>query len=123
MLGATARGAGAWTLEEAAAPYSGATIKQMTCAKANGTKGRANARTRKAMSYERILTEEIGALLARLGVVDAQQDERYGKDVRGDEPSAELHPSCVRGNDVGGGLARNQWDCLVSWHFGEIEHC
>ena len=62
----------------------------------DGTKVRANASKRKAMSYERMLKEEvrlkgeIAALVAKAGAVDAEEDERYGEDVRGDELPEEL---------------------------------
>ena len=62
----------------------------------DGTKVRANASKRKAMSYERMLKEEarlkeeIEALMARAGAVDAEEDERYGEEVRGDELPQEL---------------------------------
>ena len=62
----------------------------------DGTKVRANASKRKAMSYGRMrneevrLKEEIQRLLARAGAVDSQEDERYGEQVRGDELPAEL---------------------------------
>ena len=57
----------------------------------DGTKVRANASKRKAMSYERMgkeaarLQAEIEALLTRAGMVDAEEDERWGEDFRGDE--------------------------------------
>ena len=62
----------------------------------DGTKIRANASKRKAMSYARMLKEEarlreeIEALLRQAGAVDAQEDERYGEDARGDELPEEL---------------------------------
>ena len=62
----------------------------------DGTKVRANASKRKAMSYGRMLKEEarlkeeIEGLLARAGAVDAEEDERYGEEMRGDELPAEL---------------------------------
>lgn len=62
----------------------------------DGTKVRANASKRKAMSYGRMkkeetrLKEEIQRLLARAGAVDAEEDERHGEEVRGDEWPAEL---------------------------------
>ena len=62
----------------------------------DGTKVRANASKRKAMSDERMLKEEvrlkgeIAALVAKAGAVDAEEDERYGEDVRGDELPEEL---------------------------------
>ena len=62
----------------------------------DGTKVRANASKRRAMSYGRMvkeearLKEEIQGLLDRAGAVDAQEDERYGEAVRGDELPEEL---------------------------------
>ena len=62
----------------------------------DGTKVRANASKRKAMSYgrmaeeERRLTEEIEALLKEAGEADAAEDARLGADVRGDELPVEL---------------------------------
>ncbi len=62
----------------------------------DGTKVRANASKRKAMTYERMkqeekrLQSEIGALLACAMATDEQEDEAYGEDVRGDELPEEL---------------------------------
>ena len=69
----------------------------------DGTKLRANASRHKAMSYERIvkaegqleaeialLRERVGALLADAERVDAEEDERFGPDRRGDELPEEL---------------------------------
>ena len=62
----------------------------------DGTKVRANASKRKAMSYGRMLEEErrlqaeIEALLDRAGAVDAEEDARFGEDFRGDELPEEL---------------------------------
>ena len=62
----------------------------------DGTKVRANASKRKAMSYgrmreeERRLAAEIAGLLAEAEAVDAAEDARYGEDVRGDELPEEL---------------------------------
>ena len=62
----------------------------------DGTKVRANASKRKAMSYGRMLEEErrlqaeIEALLDRAGAVDAQEDARFGEAFRGDELPEEL---------------------------------
>ncbi len=62
----------------------------------DGTKVRANASKRKAMSYERMQKEEtrlkgeIRRLLERAGAVDAEEDERHGKEMRGDELPEEL---------------------------------
>ena len=61
----------------------------------DGTKVRANASKRKAMSYgrmakeERRLRGEIEARLAAAGAADAAEDARLGADVRGDELPAE----------------------------------
>ena len=62
----------------------------------DGTKLRANASRRKAMSYarmsekEKILAAEVSALLAEAERVDKAEDARYGKDRRGDELPDEL---------------------------------
>ena len=62
----------------------------------DGTKVRANASKRKAMSYERMGQEEvrlqaqIEALLRKTGAVDAEEDEHWGEDFRGDELPQEL---------------------------------
>jgi transposase len=62
----------------------------------DGTKVRANASKRKAMSYGRMepeearLEAEVAELLAAAEAVDAEEDERYGEDVRGDELPEEL---------------------------------
>lgn len=69
----------------------------------DGTKLRANASRHKAMSYERMtkkeieleaeiaaLREQVGALLADAARVDAEDDERFGSDRRGDELPEEL---------------------------------
>src|SRR5712692_2120964 len=69
----------------------------------DGTKLRANASRHKAMSYERmvkkeaeleseiaLLRERVGALLADAERVDAEEDERFGPDRRGDELPEEL---------------------------------
>src|SRR6266576_1535398 len=69
----------------------------------DGTKLRANASRHKAMSYERMVKAErqleaeiaalradVRALLEEAGAVDAEEDERYGPDRRGDELPAEL---------------------------------
>ena len=63
----------------------------------DGTKVRASASKRKAMSYKRMVEEEkrleaeIDRLVGRAGRVDAEEDERYGADVRGDEMPAGLN--------------------------------
>ena len=62
----------------------------------DGTKVRANASKRKAMTYRRIKREqrrleaEIGEWLRRADEIDAQEDARYGEDRRGDEIPEEL---------------------------------
>ena len=62
----------------------------------DGTKVRANASRRKAMSYgrmrerERQLREEIDQLLEKAQQQDGEEDERYGEDRRGDELPQEL---------------------------------
>ena len=62
----------------------------------DGTKVRANASRRKAMSYgrmrerERQLKEEIDQLLEKAQQQDGEEDERYGEDRRGDELPQEL---------------------------------
>lgn len=62
----------------------------------DGTKVRANASKRKAMSYarltdkEKVLAEEVSALLAEAQRIDDAEDEKFGKDRRGDELPAEL---------------------------------
>lgn len=62
----------------------------------DGTKLKANASKRKAMSYERIteaekkLEEEVRKLLAEAERIDAEEDSRHGKGRRGDELPAEL---------------------------------
>jgi DDE family transposase len=69
----------------------------------DGTKLRANASRHKAMSYERMVKKEarleaeiaeiranVDALLSEAERVDAEEDERFGPDRRGDELPAEL---------------------------------
>ena len=62
----------------------------------DGTKVRANASKRKAMSYgrmqaeERRLEEEVAALVERARQTDAAEDARFGEAFRGDELPAEL---------------------------------
>lgn len=62
----------------------------------DGTKVRANASKRKAMSYarltekEKVLAEEVSVLLAEAQRIDDAEDAQYGKDRRGDELPAEL---------------------------------
>ena len=62
----------------------------------DGTKVRANASRRKAMSYARltekqkVLADEVSALLADADAIDEAEDTRFGKDKRGDELPPEL---------------------------------
>ena len=69
----------------------------------DGTKVRANASRHKAMSYERMVTKEqqleaeiaelranVDVLLGEAERVDAEEDERFGADRRGDELPEEL---------------------------------
>lgn len=62
----------------------------------DGTKLRANASRRKAMSYarmsekEKILAAEVSALLAEAEAIDKAEDTRFGKNRRGDELPEEL---------------------------------
>lgn len=62
----------------------------------DGTKVRANASKRKAMSYarmtekEKILAAEVSALLAEAERIDKAEDKQFGKNKRGDELPAEL---------------------------------
>ena len=62
----------------------------------DGTKVKANASRHKAMGYGRMkeeekrLRKEIRALLNRAEATDADEDERYGRDRRGDELPEEL---------------------------------
>jgi DDE family transposase/transposase-like protein DUF772 len=62
----------------------------------DGTKVRANASKRKAMSYarmtekEKVLAAEVSALLAEAERIDKAEDKQFGKNRRGDELPAEL---------------------------------
>ena len=62
----------------------------------DGTKLRANASKRKAMSYarmnekEKVLAAEVSALLAEAERIDKAEDKQFGKNRRGDELPAEL---------------------------------
>ena len=62
----------------------------------DGTKIKANASKHKAMSYGRLkqaeaaLEQEVAELLRRAEAADRDEDERYGRDRRGDELPAEL---------------------------------
>ena len=62
----------------------------------DGTKVRANASLRKAMSYgrltekQKVLADEVSALLADANAIDDAENARFGKDKRGDELPPEL---------------------------------
>ena len=62
----------------------------------DGTKLRANASRRKAMSYDHIaprieqLEKEVAEILAEAEAIDKEEDALYGSDKRGDEVPAEL---------------------------------
>lgn len=62
----------------------------------DGTKIKANASKRKAMSYSRMvkreqeLSREVGKLLAEAEALDEREDKKYGKNKRGDELPQEL---------------------------------
>lgn len=62
----------------------------------DGTKVRANASKRKAMSYarmtekEKVLADEVSALLAEAERIDKAEDQKFGKNRRGDELPEEL---------------------------------
>jgi transposase len=62
----------------------------------DGTKVKANASKHKAMSHERMLRaekqleQEINALMRRAEILDAQEDQRYGKTNRGSDLPEEL---------------------------------
>lgn len=62
----------------------------------DGTKVRANASKRKAMSYarmtekEKVLADEVSALLFEAERIDKAEDTKFGKNRRGDELPAEL---------------------------------
>jgi len=62
----------------------------------DGTKVRANASKRKAMSYarmsekEKVLANEVSALLLEAERIDKDEDKKFGKDRRGDELPEEL---------------------------------
>jgi transposase len=62
----------------------------------DGSKIKANASKHKAMSYDRMveqekaIREQVKAMLAQAAAVDAEEDERYGKDCAGDELPEEL---------------------------------
>src|SRR5438477_13011957 len=73
----------------------------------DGTKIKANASKHKAMSYERMkkreaeLKAEVACMLAAAEAADAQEDEAFGKDKRGDEM-----PDWARKKEKGWGKIR-----------------
>jgi len=72
----------------------------------DGTKVKANASKHKAMSYDRMqekekqLREEVKQLLEQAEAADAEEDSRYGKDLRGDELPSELQRRETRLNKI-----------------------
>jgi transposase len=72
----------------------------------DGTKVKANASKHKAMSYDRMqekekqLREEVKQLLKQAEAADAEDDTRYGKNVRGDELPSELQRRQTRLNKI-----------------------
>ena len=72
----------------------------------DGTKVKANASKHKAMSYDRMnekekdLKAEIKDLLAKAAAADAEEDNRHGKDNRGDELTGELARRETRLNKI-----------------------
>jgi Transposase DDE domain/Transposase domain (DUF772) len=72
----------------------------------DGTKVKANASKHKAMSYDRMqekekqLRAEVKQLLEQAEAADAEEDKRYGKDLRGDELPSELQRRQSRLNKI-----------------------
>jgi transposase len=72
----------------------------------DGTKIKANASKHKAMSYDRMqekekqLRAEVKQLLAQAEAADAEEDDRYGKEMRGDELPSELQRRQTRLNKI-----------------------
>jgi transposase len=72
----------------------------------DGTKVKANASKHKAMSYDRMqekekqLRAEVKQLLEQAEAADAEEDSRYGKDLRGDELPSELQRRQTRLNKI-----------------------
>jgi transposase len=72
----------------------------------DGTKVKANASKHKAMSYDRMnekekdLKAEIKDLMAKAAAADAEEDNRHGKDNRGDELTGELARRETRLNKI-----------------------
>ncbi|MCV7151155.1 IS1182 family transposase [Mycobacterium pyrenivorans] len=81
---------------QALALCQAAGMVSLGCVALDGTKLRANASKRKAMSYarmtekERALAGEVSALLAEAERIDKAEDKKFGKNRRGDELPAEL---------------------------------
>ncbi|WP_441338919.1 transposase [Pseudarthrobacter sp. R1] len=75
----------------------------------DGTKARANATRRKAMSYarltekQRVLAAEVSDMLADAQSVDANEDARFGADKCGDEASAGSGGQGIAAGDTGRG--------------------
>lgn len=73
----------------------------------DGSKVKANASKHKAMSYERMqeqekaIGEQVKEMLARAEAVDAEEDERYGKERAGDELPEELQRRETRLKRIG----------------------
>jgi transposase len=72
----------------------------------DGTKVKANASKHKAMSYDRMqekekqLRAEVKQLLEQAEAADAEEDKRYGKELRGDELPSELQRRQSRLNKI-----------------------
>jgi transposase len=72
----------------------------------DGTKVKANASKHKAMSYDRMqekekqLRAEVKQRLEQAEAADAEEDSRYGKDLRGDELPSELQRRQTRLNKI-----------------------
>jgi transposase len=72
----------------------------------DGTKVKANASKHKAMSYDRMqekekqIRAEVKQLLEQAEAADAEEDNRYGKDLRGDELPSELQRRQTRLNKI-----------------------
>jgi hypothetical protein len=85
-----------YTKAKGAPPYDPRLMVRMGRVALDGTKLRANASRRKAMSYarmsekEKILADEVSELLAQAEAIDQSEDARFGKDSRGDELPEEL---------------------------------
>ena len=73
----------------------------------DGSKVKANASKHQAMSYERMqeqeeaMGEQVKKMLAQAEAVDAEEDERYGKERAGDELPEELQRRETRLKQIG----------------------